>query len=35
MNSRIIIYSTGNGLRYPVTNPSGKEYKQERIQVYN
>lgn len=31
MNSRIIIYSTGKHLQYPVTNHSGKKYKKECI----
>ena len=35
INNKVLIYSTGNYIQYPVTNHNGKEYKKERLYVYN
>ena len=35
MNNKVLLYSTGNYIQYPVINQDGKEYKKECIYVYN
>ena len=32
---KVLLYSTGNYIQYPVINHSGKEYEQECIYMYN
>ena len=34
INNKILLYSTGNYIQYPVTNHNGKEYEKEYIYVY-
>ena len=34
INSKVLLYSTGNYIQYPVTNHSGKEYEKEYIYIY-
>ena len=31
INNKVLLYSTGNYIQYPVTNNNGKEYKKEYI----
>ena len=33
MNNKIILYSTGNYIQYPMINHNGKEYEKEYIHV--
>ena len=35
INNKILLYSTGNYIQYPVINHNGKEYKKESIYMYN
>ena len=35
INNKVLMYSTGNYTQYPVVNHNGKEYKKERLYVYN
>ena len=35
MNSKVLMYSTGNYIQYPVINHNGKKYKKECLYVYN
>ena len=35
MNSKVLLYSTGNYIQYPVINHNGKEYKKVYLYVYN
>ena len=35
INNKVLLYSTGNYIQYPVINRNGKEYKKEYICVYN
>ena len=32
INSKVLLYSTGNNIQYPVTNDNGKEY--EKVYIY-
>ena len=34
INSKILLYSTGNYIQYPVINHNGKDYKKESLHVY-
>ena len=34
INSKVLLYSTGNYIRYPVINHNGKEYEKEYIYIY-
>ena len=33
INIKVLLYSTGNYIRYPVTNHNGKEYEKEYVWV--
>ena len=33
VNNRVLLYSTGNYIQYPVMNHNGKEYEKEYICV--
>ena len=33
INNKVLLYSTGNYVQYPVINHNGKEYKKEYIYV--
>ena len=35
INNKVILYSTGNYIQYPVVNHNGKEYKMECMHIYN
>ena len=35
INNKILLYSTGNYIHYPVINHDGKEYEKECIYMYN
>ena len=35
INNKVVLYSTGNYTQYPEINHNGKEYKEERIHMYN
>ena len=35
INSKVLLYTTGNYIQYPGINHYGKEYKKECISVYN
>ena len=35
INSKVLLYSTGNYIQYPVINRNGKEYEKECIYMYN
>ena len=35
INNRVLLYSTGNYIQYPVINHNGKEYEKECIYMYN
>ena len=35
INNKVLLYSTGNYIQYPVINHNGKAYKKECIYVYN
>ena len=34
INSKVLLYSTGNYIQYPVIKYNGKEYEKERIYIY-
>ena len=34
INSKVLLYSTGNHIQYPVINHNGKEYEKEYIYIY-
>ena len=34
INNKVLLYSTGNYIQYPVTNHHGKEYEKECIYMY-
>ena len=33
--NKILLYSTGNSIQYPVINHNGKEYEKECMCIYN
>ena len=33
--NKVLLYSTGNYIQYPVINHNGKEYEKEYISMYN
>ena len=35
INNKVLLYSTGNYIQYPVINHNGKEYEKEYIYMYN
>ena len=35
INHKVLLYSTGNYIQYPVINNNGKEYEKECIYMYN
>ena len=35
INNKVLLYSTGNYIQYPVTNHNGKEYEKECTHMYN
>ena len=35
LNNKVLLYSTGNYIQYPVINHNGKEYEKECIYMYN
>ena len=35
INNKVLLYSTGNDIQYPVINHNGKEYEKERIYMNN
>ena len=35
INNKVLLYSTGNYIQYPVINHNGKEYKKEHMYMYN
>ena len=34
MNNKVLLYSTGNHIQYPVINHNGNEYEKEYIYIY-
>ena len=34
INNKVLLYSTGNYIQYPVTNHNGQEYEKECIYTY-
>ena len=34
INNKVLLYSTGNYMQYPVINHNGKEYEKEYIYMY-
>ena len=34
VNNKVLLYSTGNYIQYPMINHNGKEYEKEYIYVY-
>ena len=34
INNKVLLYSTGNYIQYPVINHNGKEYKKECVYIY-
>ena len=34
INNKVLLYSTGNYIQYPVINHNGKEYKNECMYIY-
>ena len=34
INNKVLLYSTGNYIQYPVINHNGKEYEKEYIYIY-
>ena len=34
INNKVLLYSTGNYIQYPVINHNGKEYKRECVYIY-
>ena len=35
INNKVLLYSTGNSIQYPVINHNGKEYEKECMYTYN
>ena len=35
INNKVLLYSTGNHIQYPVINHNGKEYEKECMYMYN
>ena len=35
INNKVVLYSTGSSIQYPVINHNGKEYDKECIYMYN
>ena len=35
INNKVLLYSTGNHIQYPVISHNGKEYEKDCIYVYN
>ena len=35
INHKVLLYTTGNYIQYPVINHNGKEYKKECTYMYN
>ena len=35
INSKVLLYSTGNYIQYPMLNHKGKEYEKECVYMYN
>ena len=35
ISNKVLLYSTGNNIQYPVINHNGKEYEKECIYMYN
>ena len=35
INNKVLLYSTGNYIQYPVINQNGKEYEDIYIYMYN
>ena len=35
INNKVLLYSTGNYIQYPVINHNGKEYEKGYIYIYN
>ena len=35
LKNKVLLYSTGNYIQYPVINHNGKEYEKEYIYTYN
>ena len=35
INNKVLLYSTGKYIQYPLINHNGKEYKKEHLYVYN
>ena len=35
INNKVVLYSTGSSIQYPVINLNGKEYEKECINMYN
>ena len=35
IHNKVLQYSTGNYIQYPVINQTGKEYEKECVSVYN
>ena len=35
INNKVLLYSTGNYIQYPVINHNGKEYDKECVYMYN
>ena len=35
LNNKVLLYSTGNYIQYPVINHNGKEYENECVYMYN
>ena len=34
INTKVVLYSSGNYIQYPVINHNGKEYEKEGIYIY-
>ena len=34
INNKVLLYSTGNYIQYPVTDHNGKEYEKEYIYIH-
>ena len=34
INKKVLLYSTGNYIQYPMINHTGKEYKKTRMYIY-
>ena len=35
INNKVLLYSTGNYIQYPVINHNGKEYEKECVYMYS